>query len=108
LHPAAGVKSYQRLLDPVRPLTARDTPSTALVLIELHRPQSEFHDALLVVDHHHAARTQHGPGLRDRIEIHGHVYLIRGQTRTRSSARNDRLQLPPVANEIDVAMDFDS
>ena len=48
LHAAAGMKTHQRLLQPVRALAAGNAPSAALVLVELHRPQRELHDALLV------------------------------------------------------------
>src|SRR6267142_1752960 len=38
LQPRPGVEAGQRLLEPVRPFAAGDTPSAAFVLVELHDP----------------------------------------------------------------------
>ncbi len=59
-------KRDQRLLQPVRSFAAGNAPSAAFVLIELHHPQRKLHDALRVVKHDHAARTQHRAGLQRR------------------------------------------
>src|SRR3954452_15667932 len=54
-HSTAGMKTDERLLQPVRSLAAGNAPSAAFVLIKLHRAECEFHNALRVVHDHHAA-----------------------------------------------------
>src|SRR6202035_1848226 len=63
LHAATIVEPDQRLLQPIGPFAAGNAPAAALVLVKLHGAQCEFHNALLVVDHHHAAGSEHRPGL---------------------------------------------
>src|ERR1700691_1829441 len=55
-HAAAAMKASQRLFQPIRTLTARDTPATTLVLIKFHGTKCELHNALGIVNHPHAAR----------------------------------------------------
>ena len=62
-YPAASMETDQRFFQPVGAFAARDAPSAAFVLVELHGAQRKFHDAGRVVEHDHAARTQHGAGL---------------------------------------------
>ena len=82
LHSAAGVEADESLFQPVGAFAAWDAPSAALMLVELHGAQGKFHDALRIVNHNHAARTQHGSGFRDGVEIHGYVNLVSFQNRT--------------------------
>src|SRR5437660_7021768 len=59
LQTAASMEPDQSLLQPVRPFAAGDAPPAAFMLIKLHGPQREFHDALRVINDDHAARSQH-------------------------------------------------
>src|SRR3984957_10118601 len=48
-HAAAAMESSQCLLQPIRAFAAGDAPSATFMLVKLHRPQREFHYALLIV-----------------------------------------------------------
>src|SRR6201987_5691426 len=65
LEAAPSMEAGKRLLQPVRSLAAGNAPSTTFVLVELHRAQSEFDDAVCVIEHHNPARAQHRTGLAD-------------------------------------------
>src|SRR5258708_12137808 len=52
LDPPARMEPNQSLLQPVRTFATRDTPTAALVPVELHRAQSEFDDTTAIVHHH--------------------------------------------------------
>ena len=51
----ASVKAGERFLEPVGAFAAGNTPSAALVLVELHGSQGKLDHADGVVQHHHAA-----------------------------------------------------
>src|SRR5581483_12076476 len=59
LDAASGMESLQSLPQPVCPFAARDAPSAALMLIELHGSQGELHDASGLIQNYHAAGTEH-------------------------------------------------
>jgi len=70
-----------------------NAPAAAFVLVKTDRPQCKFHHARLVVDHYHASRAQHRPGLAHLVEIHAQVLnLLRQQHRCRRTAGHDGLQ----------------
>src|SRR5579883_2255991 len=89
----AFVEARQNLFQPGRALTARNAPAAALVRIELDGAQRDRDDVGVFIEHDDAARTRHGLGFGQRVEIVGDVALIRAQTRRGGTARNDRLQL---------------
>src|ERR1700722_14517905 len=55
LHAPTRMEPNQRFLQPVCSLAAGNAPSATFVLVKFHRAEREFHDALRVVDDHHAA-----------------------------------------------------
>ena len=97
-HAAAAMEARERLLQPVGTFAAGNAPSTAFVLVKLHRPQRELHNALRVIDYDNTTRAEHRSGLGDGIKIHGNVNFVCGQAWTRRSTGNDSLQFASIRN----------
>src|SRR5215831_4855846 len=82
LHAPSVVEADQGFLKPVGSFAARDAPTTALVLIELHRAQRKFHYAGALIENDYAAGAKHRSSLHYGVEIHGDVDLVFEQYRS--------------------------
>src|SRR5690348_12057971 len=58
LHARALMEPGQSFLQPVSPFATGNAPAAALVLVELHYPQREFHHAGLIIEDHNATRAK--------------------------------------------------
>src|SRR5208282_1193595 len=91
-HAAAGMNTSQCLLQPVGTFAAGNTPSTALVLVELHGSQGKLHHADGIIQNHHAAGTEHAARLAYLVEVHANVDFVGQKHGGRGSAGNDRFE----------------
>src|SRR5579883_330378 len=78
VHSAAGMDPSNRLLQPVRSFTARNTPSAAFMLIEGNGAQRKFNDAGLVVNDDNPSGAQHRSRLAHLVKIQPHINFIGG------------------------------
>src|SRR5207244_12902918 len=89
------METDQSLLQPVSSFAAGNSPAATLVLIELHRTQSEFHYARCLVEHDHPAGAQHRARFHQRVKIHCDINFVGRKNRSTGSARYHALQTAP-------------
>src|SRR5450432_4895731 len=93
------MEACQGFVETVRSFSARNTPAEALMLVELHHPQREFHHAGLIVQNHHTAGAEKFSALGKRIKIQVDAFrFFRSQQEGGRSAGNHRFQLAAIGN----------
>src|SRR2546425_1713994 len=93
LLPAAAVlDASQDLQEPETPFSARCALATGLMVEELQEIFRGPDHARAFFHHRDPAGPQHGPGLRERVEVHLDIEVLRGQEGGRRAAWDEGLE----------------